>query len=85
MQEDETRLKDSKPVKLAAFRMLLGAGASGMRAADIIAALKALPEHADWDVSATRYLRNVCLPACLLVRCRLPIHAWIIAAHAKVA
>ena len=59
-QEDEARLKDSsKPVKLAAFRVLQQAGAAGMKAADVITQLKTQPEFADWDNGKTRYLRNV--------------------------
>lgn len=57
-QEDEARLQ-KMPDKLVAFNILRAAGKQGMRVADVVAAIKALPEHAEWDNKRSVYLRNV--------------------------
>ena len=59
MQDDEVRLRDQKPEKRAAFKVLQGAGHQGMRVADLVAVLQAQPDFTNWDANATRYLRNV--------------------------
>ncbi|MCJ1461822.1 hypothetical protein MMC07_000421 [Pseudocyphellaria aurata] len=56
-QEDEARLQ-KMPDKLVAFNILKDKGKEGMRVADLVAAIKAIPQHADWDNKKTLYLRN---------------------------